>query len=118
MPGAAWNLDMHAAPRGSYDVLPAGKDGKGARKQFRRETIIAAGACGVVNLSHYIPEERRWSMYDASTPPIAWMPYSGPEVVIGDDGKARSVVRLPAHPTASESWFQKLLRERRQAVAA
>lgn len=115
--GAAWSFDMHAAPRGSYDVLPAGKDGNGARKVFRKDMIIAAGRCGAVAVSYFIPEERRWSMFTAEHPPIAWMPFTG-EVIEIVDGKPKSVIRLPAHPTMAESWFGKLMRERREAVAA
>jgi hypothetical protein len=111
-----WSFDMHSAPRGSYDVLPAGKDGKGARKQFQREIIITASACGVVTLSYYMPDERRFSMYTAERPPIAWMTYAGPETVIGEDGKARKVVVLPKHPTKATSWFDDLLASRRRAA--
>lgn len=108
----AWSHDMAKAPRGKYRVIPSGPTAKGARKVFERAEIIAASACGVVCLSYYIPEQRRWCMFDADHPPIAWMPYAGPETVVGDDGKARKVVRLPAHPTMAESWFKRLLRER------
>lgn len=106
-----WSFDMTKAPRGSYDVRAATK-GKGHVKTFQRESIIAASACGVVTLSYYMPDEKRWCMFDAAHPPIAWMPYAGPETVVGDDGKARKVVRLPAHPTMAESWFKRQLRER------
>lgn len=100
-----WNHDIAAAPRGRY-VLRASSNGKGHVKTYERVEIIAASACGAVNVSYYIPDERRWSMYTADHPPIAWMPYGGPETVVGEDGKARKVVRLPAHPTKATSWFQ------------
>lgn len=109
-----WSHDMAKAPRGSYDVRAAVK-GKGHVKTFQREPIIAASACGVVTVSYYIPEQRRFSMFTADAGPVAWMPYAGPETVVGDDGKARKVVRLPDHPTMAESWFQRQLRERRAA---
>lgn len=112
MPG--WNTDMRSAPRGTYRIVPAG-GGKSSRKVWERETIITASACGVVCLSFWEPTSKRWSMYEPGTPPIAWMPYPGPETVVGEDGKARKVVRLPKHPTKATSWFDDLLRERRAA---
>lgn len=97
-----WSFDIAAAPRGSYS-LRAASNGKGHVKTFVREQIIAASACGVVNLSHYIPEEKRWCMYDAAHPPIAWMPWDG-EKLTGKDANP------PAHPTMATSWFRDLLR--------
>jgi hypothetical protein len=110
-----WNMDMHSAPRGGYRLIPTAA-GKSSRKVWERETIITASSCGVVCLSFWDPIRKRWSMYEASTPPIAWMPYAGPETVTGEDGKARKVVRLPKHPTKATSWFQDMLASRRLAA--
>jgi hypothetical protein len=111
----AWQHDMQSAPRGGYRIIPTA-GGKSSRKVWERETIIGASACGAVHLTWWLPEERRWSMYQPGSAPIAWMPYAGPETVVGEDGKARNVVRLPAHPTKATSWFQDWLSELRAAA--
>jgi len=111
----AWSFDMSKAPRGRYRVLAAGRDGQGARKVFERQQIIAASSCGVVTISYWIDDQKRWSMFTRENPPIAWAPYDGPRLVV-DAGKARKVHDLPSHPTMQESWFQRHLRERRAAA--
>jgi hypothetical protein len=107
-----WSTDIAKAPRGTYRVIPAGKDAKSARKVFERAEIIAASSCGVVCVSYFIPDEKRWNMFAAGQQPVAWQRYSGPRQIIDAKGKTRNVVDLPAHPTMSESWFQTFLRER------
>jgi hypothetical protein len=102
-----WSFDMSRAPRGSYDVLPAGKDKRGARKQFRPDIIIVAGACGTVTLSHFIPDARRWEMFTRDVGPIAWMPYD-PKFVEVDGEQKRAP--LPAHPTMKTGWFEDMMR--------
>lgn len=110
-----WSTDIAKAPRGTYRVIPAGPDGKGARKVFERAEIIAASPCGVVCVTYFIPDEKRWNMFAAGVQPIAWMPYAGPIQIIDAKGKARNVVDLPAHPTMATSWFRDLLAGRRAA---
>ena len=107
----AWSFDMAKAPRGKVRLVPSGQ-GNGTRKVPERVDIIAASACGIVTLTRWLDEQRRWDMFTREAPPIAWMPVTGmsTEVV---DGKERQV--LPKHPTAGESWFGAFLRERRAA---
>lgn len=111
---AEWSFDMAKAPRGKYRVIAAGREGLGARKVFERQQIVAASSCGVVTVSYWIDDQKRWSMFTHEHPPIAWAPYTGARLV-EEGGETRKVVDLPAHPTMAESWFQGLLRERRAA---
>lgn len=110
-----WSADIAKAPRGRYRVIPAGKDAKSARKVFERAEIIVASACGVVCVSYFIPDEKRWNMFAAGEHPVAWQPYAGPRQIIDAKGKPRNVIDLPAHPTKATSWFQDLLAGRRAA---
>jgi hypothetical protein len=82
---------------------------------FERAEIIAASACGVVCVSYFIPDEKRWNMFAAGQQPVAWQRYSGPRHVIDAKGKTRYAVDLPPHPTKATSWFQDMLAERRAA---
>ena len=109
-----WNTNMAAAPRGKVRLVATGK-GKSTRKVPEPVTIIAASACGVVCLTRWLDDEKRWNMFTVEVPPIAWMPYAGPRQIIDAKGKPRNVVDLPAHPTKATSWFQDLLAERRAA---
>lgn len=111
---AEWNHDIAKAPRGNYRLV-AGPKGKGDRKVFEPERIIVASRCGVVTVSYWLPEQKRWSMFTAEAGPIAWMQWDGPKIVIGEDGKERRVLDLPPHPTKATSWFQDRLAERRVA---
>jgi len=57
-----WNFNMDEAPRD--------------------EKIIAAGSGGVVTVSRWIADQKRWNMFALSTPPIAWQPWpSHPEAI-------------------------------------
>lgn len=109
-----WSFDMAKAPRGKIRLIAT--RGTGTRKIAEPAQIIAASACGIVTISQWIEDEKRWSMFTPDAPPIAWMPHTGPETVVGEDGKARKVVRLPAHPTMATSWFSDLMAERRVAA--
>lgn len=107
-----WNHDMAKAPRGTFRVVPAGKDAKSARKVFERAEIIIAGKCGVVCVSYFIPDEKRWNMLAAGEQPVAWLPVTEMRTEMVD-GKTRQV--LPAHPTMATSWFADMLAARRAA---
>jgi hypothetical protein len=98
---ADWSSDMAKAPRGFYDVRAVPK-GKGHVKTFVPEHIVAASACGVVTVSHYLPDEKRWEMFTADHPPIAWMPWT-------------RGMKSPAHPTMATSWIDDLLSQRAAA---
>lgn len=113
-----WCFDISAAPRGSYDVIPAGKDGGASRKVFRPERIIAATNCGSVCITYWIDADKRWSMLGIGEQPLAWMPFTGPRRYVDAKGKTRYVNDLPPHPTMAESWFDKLLRDKREGRAA
>ena len=106
---ADWNFDMSKAPRGKYDIV-ALSNGKGTRKVFRPVEIIVAGACGTVTVARWVDDERRFDMFTAEVPPIAWMPITGLRIELVD-GKERRI--LPKHPTMSESWFSAFLRQRK-----
>ena len=112
MPG--WNFDMSKAPRGRYRLVPSG-NGKSTRKVFEPARVVLASSCGIVTVSHWIDTERRWEMFAASSTPLAWMPFDGPQEVTDEDGKTRMVVVLPDHPTMQTSWFDDLLASRRAA---
>ena len=110
----AWNFDMSKAPRGKYDIV-ALANGKGTRRVFEPADIIVAGACGTVTVAHWLDDQKRWNMFTAEVPPIAWMPYAGPRAYVDDKGKTRYAIDLPAHPTMAESWFTTFMRERGNA---
>lgn len=113
---AAWNHDISKAPRGSIRIVPSGK--AGTRKVMQPTEIIAASKCGVVTVSYWVDAEKRWNMFVAGEQPIAWMPYAGPRAYVDAKGRTRYAIDLPDHPTLAESWFTKLLRDKREAVAA
>jgi hypothetical protein len=71
-----WNFNMAEAPRGETRV-EARKIGKNDAHIERHipAQIIAAGQCGVVTLSYWLPKQDRWSMFSKDAPPIAWMPF-------------------------------------------
>ena len=71
-----WNFDMNAAPRGKLKTV---RRRIGEREvdvtEHVPDLIIAAGNCGVVTLSKWLPDQGRWNMFTKSTPPIAWHPW-------------------------------------------
>ena len=111
---AEWNFDMTKAPRGRFRVVPSG-NGKGTRRVFEPADIIVAGACGTVTVAHWLDDQKRWNMFTAEVPPVAWMPYAGPRAYVDDKGKTRYAIDLPAHPTMATSWFQDRLAGRAAA---
>lgn len=72
----SWSFDMSKAPRGSYVVVNR-KFGKGQAdaKVFQPDKVILASKCGKVTVSHYIPDEKRWSMFQPGETPVAWQPW-------------------------------------------
>ena len=113
-----WCFDMSKAPRGRYVIMASGPGAKGARKVFQPDKIVLASACGVVTLSHYLPEQRRWDMFTRDHGPIAWAPYEGPKIITDDSGKLRRVANLPPHPTMAESWIDREMRRLCARMAA
>lgn len=111
---AEWNHDMGKAPRGRYRLIPSGK-GTGTPKVFEPQRIVVAGRCGTVTISYWIDADKRWNMFTAETPPIAWMEYAGPRQYVDAKGKTRSALDLPPHPTMQTSWFDDLMASRRAA---
>ena len=95
-----WNHDISKAPRGRIKLVPA--TGNTTRKLADPDWIIAASKCGVVCLSYWIDDEKRWNMFAQGEQPIAWMPYDGRKMA----GKGANP---PAHPTMAASWFQVFL---------
>lgn len=70
-----WNFNMDEAPRGEFrDVTRlVGKQKIEVTKPEHFSTaIIAAGSCGVVTLSRWLPSEERWNMFTKASPPVAW----------------------------------------------
>lgn len=112
---ADWNFDMSKAPRGKYRVVALAND-KGTRKVWESAEIIVAGACGTVTVAHWLDDLKRFNMFTAEVPPIAWMPHAGPRAYVDAKGKTRYAIDLPAHPTMSENWFTTFMRERGNAV--
>lgn len=107
-----WNTELSKAPRGHYRIT-AISNGKGStRKVPEPVTIVAASACGMVCLTRWLDDEKRWNMFTAEVPPIAWQPYPGPRAYVDDKGRTRYALDLPAHPTLPESWFATFMRER------
>lgn len=107
-----WNLDMSRAPRGKVRLVATAK-AKSTRKVPEPVTIIAASACGVVTLTRWLDDEKRFDMFTAEVPPIAWQPFNGRRAYVDDKGRTRYAVDLPAHPTMPESWFTTFMRERK-----
>lgn len=73
----AWSTDISKAPRGYYDIqFRKVKDGKTADHHvFRPEYIWLASRCGIVTLSSYIPDQKRWEFFTKNQQPIAWHPF-------------------------------------------
>ncbi|AVH41856.1 hypothetical protein [Agrobacterium tumefaciens] len=71
-----WNYDISAAPRGKMvPTTVKTKDGLKETETYQREYIIAAGHCGAVTKSYWIPDQERWCMFSKDVPPRAWMPW-------------------------------------------
>lgn len=71
-----WNHDLSQAPRGKMvPTTVKTKDGLKQSETYQREYIIAAGRCGAVTKSYWIPEQERWCMFTKDVPPGAWMPW-------------------------------------------
>ncbi|WP_223566904.1 hypothetical protein [Agrobacterium tumefaciens] len=71
-----WNHDLSQAPRGKMaPTTVKAKDGVKQSETYQREYIIAAGHCGAVTKSYWIPEQERWCMFTKDVPPGAWMPW-------------------------------------------
>ena len=74
----SWNFNMDEAPRGEEREV---RRTVGNRKEESVWTehipvqIIAAGSCGVVTLSRWLPVEERWNMFTKASPPVAWQPW-------------------------------------------
>jgi hypothetical protein len=107
-----WSTDITKAPRGRYRIV-ALANGKGTRKVFEPVEIITASACGVVTVSRWLDDEKRFDMFTAEVPPIAWQPFNGRRAYVDAKGKTRYAVDLPPHPTVAEPWFDTFMRERK-----
>lgn len=74
----AWNFNMDQAPRGEVREVTR-VVGKHKTISVTLEhipvQIIAAGSCGVVTLSRWLPVEERWNMFTKASPPVAWQPW-------------------------------------------
>jgi len=72
-----WSFDIDAAPRGREKVITGKVAGVHdfERRVHERERIFAAGTGGVVTVSYWIPEQKRWCMFTKAVPPMAWRPY-------------------------------------------
>lgn len=68
-----WNFDLTKAPRGKF-VVQNRKFGKGYAdtKVFQPDKVILASKCGVVTVSRYLPDEKRWEGFAHGEQPIAW----------------------------------------------
>jgi len=106
---SGWNLDMTRAPRGRYRIV-ALSNGKGTRKIFEPVPIIAAGR-GVVTVTRWLDDQKRFDMFTAEVPPFAWMPYAGPRAYVDAKGKTRYAVDLPPRPNGDEPWLATFMRE-------
>lgn len=72
----AWNFDISQAPKGHWVEADATRKGQPVKvKTYKHVRIIAAGKCGVVTLSKWLPDSSRWEMFNEDSPPIAWMPW-------------------------------------------
>jgi hypothetical protein len=72
-----WNFDMSAAPKG-YTETRTRKNKDGSESEYDHyvsEKIIAAGNDNVVTISRWLPDQGRWNMFSADTPPNAWQPW-------------------------------------------
>lgn len=71
-----WNFDLTQAPRGKMvPTTVKTKDGVKPSEKYQSEYIIAAGKCGVVTKSYWIPNEQRWCMFARGEEPDAWQPW-------------------------------------------
>jgi hypothetical protein len=71
-----WNFNMDDAPRGHFqDVTRQVGKNVVCSVVHVPERIIAAGNEGVVTVSRWLDAEKRWEMFTAEVPPLAWMPW-------------------------------------------
>lgn len=74
----SWSFNMDEAPRGEEREVTR-VVGKHKTISVTLEhvpvQIIAAGSCGVVTLSRWLPVEERWNMFTKASPPVAWQPW-------------------------------------------
>lgn len=95
-----WNHDLSQAPRGKMvQTTVKTKDGVKLSETYQREYIIAAGHCGAVTKSYWIPEQERWCMFTKDVPPGAWMPwpenpFQEPQRQQGTDGGEIAAVKV------------------------
>jgi hypothetical protein len=77
-----WNFNMDEAPKGEMKLV---KFGKNEREIHVPKKIIATDG-HIVTVSNWLPPQDyrpvgRWNMFNADSPPIAWMPW--PEAPVG-----------------------------------
>lgn len=74
-----WNFDISQAPRGAWKSITgkaAGRENAAFERQVHvREKVFSAGNGGVVTVSWWLPDEKRWCMFAKEVPPLAWMPW-------------------------------------------
>lgn len=71
-----WNFDMSAATRGKMTKIKRVIGRQEAEVEvFAPDLIIAAGRCGVVTVSRWLPKAGRWCMFTKDAPPVAWQPF-------------------------------------------
>lgn len=74
----SWNFNMDEAPRGAEREVRRMVGNPPVERVWTEHVpvqIIAAGSCGVVTLSRWLPLEERWNMFTKTTPPVAWQPW-------------------------------------------
>lgn len=102
---------MSKAPKGSFRIISSGGNASATRRVFEPADIIVAGRHGTVTVAHWMDDEKRFNMFSAEHPPIAWQPYAGPRAYVDDKGKTRYAVDLPPHPNGDEPWLATFMRE-------
>ena len=77
-----WNFNMDEAPKGHYETQETVLKGKTVTREVHiPEKFIAAGKCGVVTISRWLPKQNMWNMFGEKETPIAWQPWpEHPEV--------------------------------------
>ena len=75
-----WNFNIDEVYKGVFiERIIETKKGNKTIKKFKANYIWAAGSCGVVTKSNWLPKEERWNCFTKDVPPIAWQKFETPE---------------------------------------
>lgn len=99
----AWITDISKAPQGKYVIKSRRVKGDKTadHRVFKPDMIWAASKCGIVTLSCYLPDQKRWEMFAKGERPVAFHDFDPDRDTAKETNKrGQEVTRYypPAHP--------------------